>query len=601
MPETVLDLFRQRVELHPHRAAYRTLRGAGAERDEVLTWNGWWHAAEAFAAVLVSAGCLPGDRVAILAGNRLLWPIADLGILLAGCVAVGIYPTSAAGQVRQILADSGAVAVLVDTAEQMEKVGSVRGELHALRIVIAEAAHGSCEVEGWTDCLLRGSDLIRRGGTVHLEDRRGLIAPEADALLVYTSGSTGEPRGARLSHRCVLASAESIRDTLELTEADSSLSFLPFCHSAERIFGLYTRILCGMEALLVEDHRLVWQAAATYGPTVFGGLPRHYEKVYEAFRSSESALPPAERELLRRVIAWGRKRSILQREGAALSAAEESEWRSQGEPFFRRARDFFGGRIRLATSGGASLPLEVAEYLAALDLPVLGAYGLTEHLCVAFNRRRSPRFDTAGPPMPGTRIRIAADGEIEVRRSALTFSGYHGRVDETRETFTPDGQWLLTGDFGRVEADGSLRVTGRKKELIALSTGKKVAPLPIEAMLVTNPCIGQAVVIGEGRKYLSALLVLRRPIVEEWARERGLALAFDDLLRHPDLLEHVQVAVDAVNARLSSPERIRRFHLLARELSLEHDELTPTLKVRRAVVAARYQEELAALYPIATP
>jgi long-chain acyl-CoA synthetase len=188
-----------------------------------------------------------------------------------------------------------------------------------------------------------------------------------------------------------------------------------------------------------------------------------------------------------------------------------------------------------------------------------------------------------------------------VRRSALTFSGYHGRPDETRDTFTPDGQWLLTGDFGLLEPDGTLRVTGRKKELIALSTGKKVAPLPIEAMLVANPCIGQAVVIGEGRKYLSALLVLRQPVVEQWARDRGLALPFAELLKHCDLLEHVQAAVDAVNARVSSPERIRRFHLLARELSPEHDELTPTLKVRRAVVAARYQEQLAALYPVATP
>jgi long-chain acyl-CoA synthetase len=220
----------------------------------------------------------------------------------------------------------------------------------------------------------------------------------------------------------------------------------------------------------------------------------------------------------------------------------------------------------------------------------------SEHLCAAFNRPDRYAFDSAGLPMPGVELRIAEDGEILLRRGPLTFAGYHGRPEETRASFSADGEWLLTGDLGRLGEDGCLRVTGRKKELLALSTGKKVAPLPIEALLVCDALVGQAVLVGEGRKYVSALLVPRRPVVEAWARERGLDLPYAELLRHPDLLARVQRSVDSVNAGLSRTERIRRFLLLDRELSAERDELTPTLKVRRAVVMERYREQLDALY-----
>jgi len=242
------------------------------------------------------------------------------------------------------------------------------------------------------------------------------------------------------------------------------------------------------------------------------------------------------------------------------------------------------------------LPREVADYLDALGFPVLGAYGQTEHLCVAFHRPDCYDTETVGPPMPGTEIRIDADGEVLLRRGALTFAGYHEKPADSAAAFTADGEWLRTGDLGELTPGGRLRLTGRKKELIALSSGKKIAPLPIESRLIEDPWIGHAMLYGEGERFVSALLVPRRPVLEAWQREQGLHLAYDDLLVHPDVVTRVQQAVDRVNSALSGPERIKRFVLLDRELSVEADELTPTMKIRRAVVTERYRDRLEPLY-----
>jgi long-chain acyl-CoA synthetase len=420
------------------------------------------------------------------------------------------------------------------------------------------------------------------------------LRPDTTAILIYTSGSTGEPKGAALSHRTLLASATSIRDTLGLVEGDRSLSFLPFCHAAERIFGLYTRIVCGMQAGLVADHGRVWDAAREFAPTLFGGLPRFYEKAVATLRAHQAAATGDERSRWEQTMELGGERSRLRRAGQPLPAELEAEWMRIGEPLLERARELFGGRVRVATSGGAALPADVSEYLDALGITVLGAYGLTEHLCAAFNRPDRYTFDSAGPPMPGTTLRLAEDGEILLHRGPLTFSGYHGRPAETADAFSADGEWLRTGDLGRVGEDGALRVIGRKKELIALSNGKKVAPLGIEAALTGEPWIEQAMLYGEGRNFVSALLVIRRPSLEAWAAEHARDADDPRLLDDPGLRAAVQAAVDRVNAGLSNPERVRRFALLGSGFS--GDDLTPTLKLRRPVVEQRYRAHLEALY-----
>jgi long-chain acyl-CoA synthetase len=397
------------------------------------------------------------------------------------------------------------------------------------------ATEAGVRVLSWRAWLAEGAARLADAAVAREVDARSVGAsPERIAGLIYTSGSTGDPKGARVSHAYYLASAESIAAALGLTESDSSLAPLPFAHAAERVFGLHTRVVAGMEAGLVLDAGRLWDAARAFRPTLFGGLPRLYEKLHEA----------------------------------VLAAA------ANGEDPRAALAAMLGGRVRLATSGGAPLPRDVAEALDTLGLTVLGAYGQTEHLCVAMHRPDSYAFDSAGLPMPGTEVRVAPDGELLVRRNALTFSGYLNKPEATRAAFTDDGVWLRTGDTAELDDAGRVRITGRIKEILALSTGKKVAPLPIERRLAEHPAVDHAVVFGEGRKHAVALLFVRD------------GAADDSIESH----------VAAVNAALAPHERVRRWTTLLADLTERGGELTPTLKVRRAVVAARYARLIEELY-----
>jgi long-chain acyl-CoA synthetase len=597
--ETMLAAFLARARAMPDQIAIEELAVGGAPTDLSLTWAQWREASRALAASLVEDGLESGDRVAVLAGNRVLWPVSEIGILMAGGVSVGVYPTSAPNQVRDVLADCEAVAIVVDGAEQLEKVLAVAHELPRLqRIVSAVPSDGTSDAIRWGDYLMAGGVALaeRKGVGSEIEARTSDAAPDDIALLIYTSGSTGEPKGACIPHRYLTASATSVRDTLGLAESDTSLSFLPYCHAGERVFGLYTRILCGIRTAHVVELAKLWDAARAFEPTLFGGLPRFFEKIYEALVVHEATLSAAERTRWQAALTLGRERFALRRVGKAVPDDLERRWRDAVQPCRELVAELLGHRVRLATSGGATLPVEVADYLDAVGVTVLGAYGQTEHLCIAFHRADAYDTNTVGRPMPGTEIRIDVDGEVLVRRGPLTFAGYHGKPDATREAFTADGDWLHTGDLGEITADGRLRLTGRKKELIALSSGKKVAPLPIEARLIEDPWIGHAMLYGEGERFVSALLVPRRRVLEAWQRDQGLVLDYQDLLDHPDVIARVQDTIDRVNAALSGPERIKRFVLLDRELSVEADELTPTMKIRRAVVTKRYRDRLETLY-----
>jgi long-chain acyl-CoA synthetase len=553
-----------------------------------MTWQGWAEAADACAAALLEAGHRPGERIAVFAGNVLLWPIADIAVQALGMTSVGVFPTAAPAQVAEVLADAAATAVFVDAPDRLAAVLSARGSLPALRTVVADCDTGDAAVRPWPSWLAMGARLrAPRYPECGLDD---------DAIIIHTSGSTGTPKGARISHRYLLASAESLVHTLGFRAGERSLSYLPFSHAAERVFGHARRIVSGDTALLIDDHRLLWDAAAGFRPTVFGGLPRFYEKLYELLQERRGQLGTGEAALWDRGLELGRERSALRRAGQPVPAVLEATWSDAVAQQRAVLEGCLGPDVRIATSGGAALPRHVAEALDACGLTVLGAYGLTEHLCVASHRPDSYDFAGVGPAMHGTALRIADDGEILVQRGDLTFSGYLGREEETQALFTADGVWLRTGDLGRVDDQGVLHVTGRSKELIALSTGKKVAPVRIEARLTQHPWISQAMLYGEGRKYVTALLVLRRAAVEAWARAQGSAAPYDELLCSAEVRARIGEAIDAVNADLSSPEKVRRFVLLERELSAAEGEITDTMKLRRAVVADHFRDRLDALY-----
>jgi len=537
---TVYSLFADRIRKYASEAKEPkdVFYFRSGDRWQGISWQRFEQETFDFATALLSYGLKRGGSVCILMGNVPEWPISDVGTIIAGGVGVGLYPTSSAEQIAYIIDHSDAEFVLVDSRAQLQRVLSVRDQLSKVRHIIAldpDAPSGE-DVVAYRDFVERGRAERSRLAPL-LKERAEGAKPDDVAIMVYTSGTTGAPKGACLSHRYIINSVESLRQTIPIYDTDVSFSYLPFCHVAERISGLYNRLYAGASAYFVDDLARLGEYMLEVKPTVFASLPRFFEKIHARAAADMDRLPQAE----------------------------------HADFLATKVKNYFGGRIRLATSGGAPLPLEVAEFLAAAGLPILQAYGLTENVCVAFNRPYEYKFGTVGPPMPGCEVRIAADKEILVR-SEMMFSGYYKAPDETAKVFS-DG-WLLTGDLGEFDEDGFLKIIGRKKELIVTSTGKKVSPALLENMLKEHPAISQAMVYGEGRSYLVALITVNAAIPRET----------------------IQSIIDGVNRRVSSTESIKRFAVLDRDFEIERDEITPTGKLKRDVITNRFREVIDELY-----
>jgi long-chain acyl-CoA synthetase len=365
--------------------------------------------------------------------------------------------------------------------------------------------------------------------------------------MVYTSGTTGEPKGAMLSHRYILNSVESLRQSVPIFDSDVAFSYLPGCHVAERISGIYNRLYNGAAAYFVDDLSRLYAYMLEVKPTVFASLPRFFEKIHA---------------------------SIVAKHGSAKIDPQI-------------VKDAFGGRIRLLTSGGAPLPAEIAQFFADAGVPILQAYGLTENICVAFNRADDFKFGTVGKPMPMCEVKIAPDGEILVR-SPMMFSGYYKEPEKTAEMFDGDG-WLKTGDLGELDEDGFLKITGRKKEIIVLSSGKNVAPALIENIVKESHLVSHCFVYGDGRSYCVALITLNQ-------NEAGLDGNYAEIARSPEMLDAIEKIIAKSNARVSSSEQIKRFTILDRDFSADFDEVTPTMKLKRDVVAKNFADTIQNLY-----
>jgi long-chain acyl-CoA synthetase len=363
---------------------------------------------------------------------------------------------------------------------------------------------------------------------------------------------------------------------------------------AERISGLYNRLYAGTPAYFVDDLSKLWAYMLEVRPTIFASLPRFFEKMHARIVSDLEKAPAEEQEQFRKALEVGRRISRLRQNREAIPEELQAEYEERALPILSRVNEYFGGRMRLATSGGAPLLMEVAEFFDAAGIPILQAYGLTENICVAFNRPDNYKFGTVGPAMPGCRIRIEEDGEIFVR-SEMMFSGYYKEPERTAEAMR-DG-WLMTGDLGEMDADGFLRITGRKKELIITSTGKNIAPALIENLIKEHHLISHALAYGEGKSYLVALITLNQLEAEDYARAKGFDYqSFAELTRRPEIVRLVEEIIESANARVSSTEAVKRFLILERDLQIECDEVTPTMKIKRSVVIERFGELLEALY-----
>src|SRR5215207_10111488 len=588
----IYSLFRERVGQYTGDVFY--VREGSGWRG--ISWERFGEDAHALASALLASGLGRGAAVCVLMGNVPEWPVCDLGVIAAGGVSCGLYPTSSAEQCRYIIEHSDAEFVFVDTAAQLEKVLSVRDGLTKVKQFVvpdAEAARGREGVSGFAEFLRLGEER-REETAAELRERAEGARADDTAVMVYTSGTTGLPKGACLSHRYVVNSVESLRGVVPVYDTDVAFSYLPFCHVAERISGLYNRLYAGAPAYFVDDLMKLGQYMLEVRPTVFASLPRFFEKIHARVMADLEREPEEVRRRFREALETGRRVVRLRQSKEEVPAELLSEYESKALPVLQRVRDYFGGRLRVATSGGAPLPPEVAEFFAAAGLPILQAYGLTENVCVAFNRPDHYKFGTVGPPMPGCEVRIGADKEILVR-SEMMFSGYYKAREETARVFS-DG-WLLTGDLGEMDDGGFLKITGRKKELIVLSTGKNVAPALVENMIKESHLVSHAYVHGDGRSYLVALVTLNPQEAEEHARARGIVYeSFEGLAASAEMRDLVASIVDSANRRVSSSESVKRFRILGRDFRPDLDEVTPTLKLKRDVVARNFREVLQGLY-----
>ena len=592
----IYSLFIDRVRKYCEPGAARNVFYVRRNEEwQGISWDRFNDEAHDFASALLSLGLKKRGSVAILMGNVPEWPIVDIGTIAAGGVGVGLYPTSSAEQCQYIINHSDAEFLVVDTRAQLAKVLSISQALPKLRVTVVldeAAAIESDQVISYQELITRGHENREHFSRL-LSERAETAAAEDIAIMVYTSGTTGPPKGACLSHRYIINSVESMRETVPIFDTDVAFSYLPYCHVAERISGLYNRLYGGTPAYFVDDLSRLGEYMLEVKPTVFASLPRFFEKIHARIVADVEVAPEKDREQFYFALEVGRRISRLRQARQEVPQELQSEFDVDAAPVLKKVKDYFGGGIRLATSGGAPLPLEVAEFFDAAGLPILQAYGLTENICVAFNRADNHKFGTVGPPMSGCEVKIAADGEIMVR-SEMMFSGYYKAPEQTAAMFR-DG-WLLTGDIGELDEDGFLKITGRKKELIVTSTGKKISPALIENMLKEHHLISHALVYGEGKSYLVALITLNPAEAIEFARTHEAGGDSDNLARSESMRRLVQKMIEKVNVRVSTSEAIKKFAIVERDFEIEKDEVTPTGKLKREIVTAHHRDLIESLY-----
>lgn len=589
---TVLDLLDHHARERPHAVA---LRHRDEDRWAGITWGDYARQVADVAGGLVSADTQPGDRVVLLSANRPEWHIADLGILAAGAVSVPAYPTSSSSQIAHLVRHSGARVAIVENATQLAKLLLRRSELATLERIVLLEPNGGLDaglIVGFAD-LCRVGARLRETQPHVLEQRRAGIDPAGLATLVYTSGTTGPPKGTIITHDNIVATLGSVLSLVELGPDDRFLSFLPLSHIAERITSHFGQLAIGAETWFASSVATVPEDLKACRPTVFFAVPRVWEKLMDAVLGRIGAQPRPIRVLMHRYLDLGLRRVTASR---SVGLADRLQYQALDRTLGRALRANLGlDRARLLVSAAAPIHRNRLEWFAGIGLAIAEVWGQTEDCGPAtMNPPDAIRIGTVGKPLPGLELRIAEDGEVLVRGPSVC-AGYYDDPAASRALVDDDG-WMSTGDLGELDAAGYLTIIGRKKDLLILSSGKNISPQGIETSLEVEPLIAKAVVVGDGRPYLVALLSLDGEAVAEWAHHHHKIGSVENLLDDPDLTARIRQAVEATNAGLSRAEGIKRWRLLPREFTVASDELTPTLKVKRDVVAKKHAEVIDELY-----
>lgn len=561
------------------------------------SWRDYFERAQNLAHGLRELGLQPGGHVAILSENRIEWVLAQMGTGLAGAVTVGVYATSPANEVGYVLENSCAEIIFCEDQEQVDKVMEVQSSLPRLQRIVVIETKGMRDYD--PQLVISFDTLEQRGTAARGRDRdyiAGVLARQSldeIGLMIYTSGSTGKPKGAMLSWRNLRAQAFAIRESLGMTRRDSHLSYLPLCHVAEQMLTTMAPIYLGYRIDFGESLRTVQEDLREVAPSTFLGVPRIWEKLHSSIHIGLIEAGGWRRKLHERGVAACEGFATLPR--AQRSLRQKLTFGFYYLMIFRALQNYAGlRRARLAYTGAAPISPKIVQYFRTIGVPLIEVYGATETTGIALAQRLH-RLDSGsvGEPIPNAEIRIGAQGELLIRGETV-FSGYYQNAEASAQSIR-DG-WLHTGDVAE-QVNGQYRIIDRLKDIMITAGGKNLSPSEIENTMKSSPYIKECVVIGERRKFVSALIQLDAEAVGKWAEERNLAYTtFRSLAENPEVSGLIDAEVKSQNRSLAQVAQIRRFHLLTKELDHDDDEVTATMKVRRASIYKKYSPEIEALY-----
>jgi long-chain acyl-CoA synthetase len=538
----------------------------------------------------LSWGAQKGDRIALISENRWEWAVTDFATLAIGCADVPIYPTLTGEQIAALLRDAECRIAVVSTRQQFDKLHAVRAQTLLQRIVIME---GAAVPEGAIafSSLLAGTEARRSERDPVFDALVQSVEPKDLATLIYTSGTTGEPKGVALTHGNIASNQNYCGVEFHFDSTDSCISFLPLSHITARALD-YMMYYYGAQVAYCSQFDKLPQAMKEIRPTVLVGVPRVYEKIRQAVEAKSAASP-----LKKRILSWAIRQGAGHRDavyGAKTPIAPL--WKLANKLVYSKVKEAFGGRVKVFVSGGAPLGMDTAQWFASAGIALWEGYGLTETSpVIALNTPAAHRIGSVGKPLPNVELRLAEDGELLTRGPAV-FAGYWQKPAATAECFDAEG-WFYTGDIARIDADGFLYITDRKKELLKTSGGKLVAPQPIENMLKNNVLVAQAALVGDKHKFISALISPNFVALEAWARQHGVeAKNRAYLVADSRVIALYGEIVREVNGSLANFESLKRFRVVGEEWTQESGELTPSMKLKRRAITARYAAVIDALY-----
>jgi long-chain acyl-CoA synthetase len=594
--DTLARMFWDRVERSGDRPAQQFKHGADWK---AITWREVGDVVREVALGLLALGRGKGDAVALLSASRAEWVQSDFAIFSAGCVTVPVYPTYPPDLIAYVVNDSGARTIIVEDPVQLAKVLEARDRMPALEQIVVitgyDAAQPPKMVMTWETLRRLGRDSVSAHQST-LAERVASTSSSDLATIVYTSGTTGPPKGVMQTHGNHVAAVNASKQATPVEEGWVHLLFLPLAHSFARLES-FLGVAHGLTTAFAENLDKVGENLKETRPHFICSVPRVFEKVYAKILAGVEAGSPAKKKIFNWAVSVGRDVSRHQQRGQPVPMGLELKRKVADKLVFAKLHAALGGRLQWAVSGGAPLARDIAEFFHAAGILLLEGYGLTETCpALTFNRPGRFKFGSVGQALPGVELKIADDGEILARGPNIATKGYFKQAEATREVFEPDG-WFHTGDIGTIDGDRFLFITDRKKDLIVTAGGMNIAPQNIENLLKADPFISQVMVYGDRRPYPVALITVNPEELSKFAQEQGILVNEAAIIvKHPKLVERIGRTIEEKNTQLQSYAKIKRFTVLPIDFTLDGGELTPTLKVKRKVVSQKYKDAIEELY-----